>query len=68
MIKLIEKTKGWKTYTAGAGLIIVGITRLILEIVAPDTGMGMEIQPALQLIFEGLGFFGVRHKLETLDK
>lgn len=50
---IVEKMDGKKTYTAGAGLIIVGVAGGI-------TGL-IPVTEAIQLVFEGLGFIGLKN-------
>lgn len=48
--------RGWKTWVAGAGLIVIGLYGAWSQ--------SMDAESAIQWILNGLGFIGIGHKID----
>lgn len=61
-----NRLKGYKTYAAGVGFIMLGVTGFLAQ-TFPDAGLpGMDADRAMESIMAGLACFGVGHKIERL--
>ena len=57
---------GWKTMTAGIGMMISGLLGGILGVVNFDSPLSLPLVDAAQMFLNGLGFVGVRVALPKL--
>lgn len=53
--------KGWKTWAAGIGTILLGISQGALSLAGQGYG---DLQTAIQTIMAGLAIIGIGHKIE----
>lgn len=59
-----SKLSGYKTYGAGVGFILIGITGFLSQI-WPDAGLPqVDTDRATEALMAGLACFGVGHKIE----
>lgn len=58
---------GWKTKTAGLGMILIGLGNIVTA-VAPVLGGGeidgVQLNAGLAMVGTGLGVIGIGHKIE----
>ena len=52
---------GYKTYAAGLGTILLGISQIILAFAKPAAGTTFD--QGVQSVFAGLAIIGIGHKL-----
>ena len=53
---------GWKTYLAGIGTILLGISQVAMALGAPEAGTS--INGGVQTVLAGLAIVGIGHKID----
>lgn len=53
---------GWKTWAAGIGTILLGLSQVAMALGAPEAGT--TINGGVQTVLAGLAVIGIGHKLE----
>jgi hypothetical protein len=74
LLSLIAKLNGYKTYIAGAGLILSGFGAVLIDLSHADSLSGL-VSMAVNLnasvewghVLEGLGLIGLRHAVAKSD-
>ena len=54
--------RGWKTWAAGIGTILLGLSQVALALGSPEAGT--TINGGVQTVLAGLAVIGIGHKLE----
>ena len=57
---------GWKTWAAGIGTILLGVSQIVLALTKPEAGTSMEA--GLQTVLAGLAIIGIGAKIEKAGK
>ena len=53
---------GWKTYLAGIGTILLGVSQVAMALGAPEAGTS--INGGVQTVLAGLAIVGIGHKID----
>jgi len=61
------KSHGWKTYTIGIGMIVMGCIQFVLYIMSPEENNAGFPTEAIDRIMEGFGLIFVRSAVKVIE-
>jgi hypothetical protein len=66
-MRFLDVLPGLKSFLGGFGLVLIGVSGIILSFVDPDSQYAMDPQLALATISAGLYAWGISRKVENLS-